>query len=53
MQRPVTKQLRMGVIGTGPIAQVMHWHFLREPSESGDEIAALGDTAEKRRSVCR
>jgi predicted dehydrogenase len=30
----VTKRLRVGVVGTGVIAQVMHLHYLDELAES-------------------
>ncbi|MEI7778445.1 MAG: Gfo/Idh/MocA family oxidoreductase [Actinomycetes bacterium] len=38
----MSKKLRVGVVGTGLIAQVMHLHFLRELSDQY-EIAALCD----------
>lgn len=38
----MTRRLRVGVIGTGVIAQVMHLHFLRELKDRY-EIAALCD----------
>lgn len=39
------RRLRVGVVGTGVIAQVMHLHFLRELSDRY-EIAALCDVSE-------
>jgi len=47
----MTKRLKVGVIGCGLIAQVMHLHYLRELSEQF-EIAALCDVSEDVRSAC-
>jgi predicted dehydrogenase len=47
----VTKRLKVGVIGCGLIAQVMHLHYLRELAEQF-EIAALCDVSEELRSAC-
>lgn len=47
----MTKRLKVGVIGCGLIAQVMHLHYLRELSEQY-EIAALCDVSEEVRSAC-
>lgn len=51
MTNPVTKKLRMGVIGTGLIAQVMHLHFLRELRDRY-EIAALCDISAESAQTC-
>ncbi|HUZ42526.1 MAG TPA: Gfo/Idh/MocA family oxidoreductase [Acidimicrobiales bacterium] len=51
MTSPVTKKLRVGVIGTGLIAQVMHLHFLRELRDRY-EIAALCDISEESAQAC-
>lgn len=51
MTSPVTKKLRMGVIGTGLIAQVMHLHFLRE-LRNRYEIAALCDISAESAQAC-
>jgi predicted dehydrogenase len=49
----VGKQLKVGVIGCGLIAQVMHLHYLRELSDRF-EIAAICDlSAEARAAVAR
>ncbi len=45
------KRLRMGVIGTGLVAQVMHLHFLRELSNHY-EIAALCDISSESAQTC-
>ena len=47
----MTKRLKVGVIGCGLIAQVMHLHYLRELSEQFD-IAALCDVSEEVRTAC-
>ena len=47
----MTKRLRVGVVGCGLIAQVMHLHYLRELSDRY-EIAAICDLSEEVRSVC-
>ena len=47
----MTKRLKVGVIGCGLIAQVMHLHYLRELSEQFD-IAALCDVSEEVRVAC-
>jgi predicted dehydrogenase len=44
-------RLRVGVIGCGLIAQVMHLHYLRELADRF-EIAAVCDVAEEVRSAC-
>jgi predicted dehydrogenase len=44
-------RLRVGVIGCGLIAQVMHLHYLRELSDRF-EIAALCDISEEVRTAC-
>jgi predicted dehydrogenase len=44
-------RLRVGVIGCGLIAQVMHLHYLRELSDRF-EIAAIADLSEDVRSAC-
>ena len=44
-------RLRVGVIGCGLIAQVMHLHYLRELSDRF-EIAALCDVSEEARAAC-
>jgi predicted dehydrogenase len=45
------KRLRVGVIGCGLIAQVMHLHYLRELSDRF-EIAAVCDLSEEARTAC-
>jgi predicted dehydrogenase len=47
----VHKRLKVGVIGCGLIAQVMHLHYLRELSERF-EIAAVCDLSEEVRDAC-
>jgi predicted dehydrogenase len=47
----VTKKLRIGVIGTGLIAQVMHLHFLRELRDRY-EITALCDISRESAQAC-
>src|SRR5207237_2365743 len=44
-------RLRIGVIGCGLIAQVMHLHYLRELADRF-EIAAVCDVSEEVRSAC-
>src|ERR1700681_4913129 len=44
-------RLKVGVIGCGLIAQVMHLHYLRELSDLF-EIAAIADLSEEVRSAC-
>ena len=47
------KRLKVGVVGGGLIAQVMHLHYLRELSDRF-EIAAICDlSAEAREAVAR
>ena len=46
-----TARLRVGVIGTGVIAQVMHLHFLRELSDRF-EVVALCDLSKETASAC-
>ena len=48
---PVAKRLKVGVIGCGLIAQVMHLHYLRELSDRF-EIAAVCDLSEEVRDAC-
>lgn len=45
------KRLRVGVIGCGLVAQVMHLHYLRELSDRF-EIAAVCDLSEEVRTAC-
>jgi predicted dehydrogenase len=47
----MSSRLRVGVIGCGLIAQVMHLHYLRELSDRF-EIAAVADLSEEVRSAC-
>ncbi|MGA7836159.1 MAG: Gfo/Idh/MocA family oxidoreductase [Acidimicrobiales bacterium] len=47
----MTRKLRIGVIGTGLIAQVMHLHFLRELRDRY-EIAALCDISSESAQAC-
>ncbi len=47
----VVRRLRVGLIGTGIIAQVMHLHFLRELSDRF-EIAALCDISADSANAC-
>jgi predicted dehydrogenase len=47
----VHKRLKVGVIGCGLIAQVMHLHYLRELSDRF-EIAAVCDLSEELRDAC-
>src|SRR5205823_6839740 len=44
-------RLRVGIIGCGLIAQVMHLHYLRELSDRF-EIAAVCDVSEEVRAAC-
>src|SRR5437870_2342017 len=44
-------RLRVGVIGCGLIAQVMHLHYLRELSDRF-EIAAVCDVSDEVRAAC-
>ncbi|HET7337985.1 MAG TPA: Gfo/Idh/MocA family oxidoreductase [Candidatus Dormibacteraeota bacterium] len=44
-------RLKVGVVGCGLIAQVMHLHYLRELSDRF-EIAALCDVSEETRDAC-
>src|SRR2546428_13494685 len=44
-------RLRVGVIGCGLIAQVMHLHYLRELADRF-EIAAVCDVSDEVRSAC-
>ena len=44
-------RMRVGVVGCGLIAQVMHLHYLRELSDRF-EIAAVCDLSEEVRSAC-
>ena len=45
------RRVKVGVIGCGLVAQVMHLHYLRELAEQF-EIAALCDVSEPVRSAC-
>jgi predicted dehydrogenase len=47
----MTRRLKVGVIGCGLIAQVMHLHYLRELAEIY-QITALCDVSEQVRSAC-
>jgi predicted dehydrogenase len=47
----MTQRLKVGVIGCGLIAQVMHLHYMRELNEHF-EIAALCDISEDVRTAC-
>jgi predicted dehydrogenase len=47
----MARRLKVGVIGCGLIAQVMHLHYLRELAELY-EIAALCDVSEEVRQAC-
>jgi len=47
----VSRRLRVGVIGTGIIGQVMHLHFLRELSDRF-EIAAICDLSRENATRC-
>src|SRR3977135_3051323 len=46
----MAKRLRVGVIGCGLVAQVMHLHYLRELSDRF-EIAAICDLSEEVRTA--
>ena len=47
----MTQRLRVGVVGTGVIGQVMHLHFLRELADRY-EIAALCDLSAETAQLC-
>jgi len=47
----VTKRLRVGVVGTGVIAQVMHLHYLEELADSY-EVAAVCDIVAENARAC-
>ena len=47
----MAKRLRVGVIGCGLVAQVMHLHYLRELADRF-EIAAVCDLSEEVRTAC-
>jgi predicted dehydrogenase len=47
----MSSRLKVGVIGCGLIAQVMHMHYLRELSDRF-EIAAVADLSDEVRSAC-
>src|SRR2546429_9939443 len=47
----MASRLRVGVIGCGLIAQVMHLHYLRELADRF-EIAAVCDVSEELRAAC-
>ena len=47
----MTKRLRVGVVGTGVIAQVMHLHYLDELAESY-EVAAVCDIVAENARAC-
>jgi predicted dehydrogenase len=47
----MTQRIRVGVIGCGLVAQVMHLHYLRELAEQF-EIAVLCDVSESLRTAC-
>ena len=47
----MAKRLRVGVIGCGLVAQVMHLHYLRELADRF-EIAAICDLSEEVRAAC-
>jgi predicted dehydrogenase len=47
----VTKRLRVGVVGTGVIAQVMHLHYLDELADSY-EVAAVCDIVGRSARAC-
>jgi predicted dehydrogenase len=49
--RDVTKRLRVGVVGTGVIAQVMHLHYLGELADRF-EIAAVCDIVPENARAC-
>ena len=51
MKGHVTKRLRVGVVGTGIIAQVMHLHYLRELADRF-EIAAVCDIVPENARAC-
>jgi predicted dehydrogenase len=47
----MAKRLKVGVVGCGLIAQVMHLHYLRELSDLF-EISAVADLSEEVRNAC-
>ena len=47
----MTKRLRVGVVGTGLIAQVMHLHYLAELADSY-EVAAVCDIVAENARAC-
>jgi len=47
----VTRRLRVGVVGTGVIAQVMHLHYLEELAESYEVAAVCDIVPENARAV--
>jgi predicted dehydrogenase len=47
----MTKRLRVGVVGTGVIAQVMHLHYLEELADSY-EVAAVCDIVAENARAC-
>src|SRR5690348_17819525 len=47
----MARRLRVGVVGCGLIAQVMHLHYLRELDDRF-EIAALCDLSDELRAAC-
>src|SRR3982074_3866654 len=47
----MARRLRVGVIGCGLVAQVMHLHYLRELADRY-EIAAICDLSEQVRTEC-
>jgi predicted dehydrogenase len=47
----MVQRLKVGVVGCGLIAQVMHLHYLQELSDRF-EIAALCDLSEEVRNAC-
>ncbi|HEY6274797.1 MAG TPA: Gfo/Idh/MocA family oxidoreductase, partial [Streptosporangiaceae bacterium] len=48
---PVSRRLRLGVVGTGLIAQVMHLHYLSELADSY-EVAAVCDVVADSARAC-
>jgi predicted dehydrogenase len=47
----MTKKLKVGIVGCGLVAQIMHLHYLRELNESY-EIVAICDLSESVRDAC-
>ena len=47
----MARRLRVGVIGCGLVAQVMHLHYLRELADQF-EIAAICDLSDEVRTAC-